>query len=634
MRNLSWTVCAVILLSISHNPAHSQQVQSRSGTTRPLISGADSAEVARLQLADTYANAAQYDRAIPLLEDLWANSPGTTAYYVKLKEAYEAAKRYDDAIVLVSKKERSSRVDHLALRSEKARLTYLKGDESAAFALWENALKRSAKDDHSYRIVYNSLLRVRLLGRAVAVLEHGRTEIGSPTLFQTELAYLYGLTGDHDKAMGEYFGLLSSNARQLNYVRNRLSRALEQEGALEASIAVARQRVAANPQNRSYRELLGWLHTEAGAWPDALTEIRAVDRLDGEFGHALFDFAKRAAETGAYDVAMEAYDEVLVRYPDTPVAEEARFGLAHMHELWAITTRERTFDAAGNRQAAPHYDAALEAYRTFVQQFPEHARTADVMYSIGRLQRDVYFNVEQAAETLSDVRKLFPGTKAADRAQLDLGRISITRGNLEEARLVFARLAHSTAYDTIAEEALWEEALIHWYRGEFDIVRALVGVLQKNTSEDSANDAIALRLLLIENAGPDSLDTPLRKLAGADLLLRQRRAEDAVSRLDGLLREYGGHAIADDARFLRARALRETGQTEDAILAFGELPLIHPQSPLCDRSLFEVAEISEMLLGDPNRALKAYTDLIMRYPGSPLVPSARDRIRDLRKDGV
>ena len=60
----------------------------------------DSSYIARFQLADSYFRAGKFESAIPLLEDLYAQSPETRAFYDRLKEAYENLKRYDDAIAV------------------------------------------------------------------------------------------------------------------------------------------------------------------------------------------------------------------------------------------------------------------------------------------------------------------------------------------------------------------------------------------------------------------------------------------------------------------------------------------------------------------------------------------------------
>ncbi len=621
----------VILIGLSGVQAQAQRVQVR----RSPPSNIDSTLVARFQLADTYLRGAQYDRAIALLEDLYATSPTTYVFYEKLKEAYENVKRYDDAIALVADRLAQEAIgDPTMLLSDKARLFFLKGEEQTAYSLWDEALAGSSENQNAYRIIHTSMLQVRLFDKAIEVLEQGRRATEQPTLFQADLAYLYSLTGQHEKAMEEYLGLLAINERQLNYVRNRLSRSLEQEGALPAIIAVTERGVRKTPLNRGYRELLAWLYMEAEQYPKAFNEYRAIDRLEKENGRVLFDFAQRVADASAYDIALEAFDEVLSRYPEAPVAADAQMGLAEMHQRWAEKTHERLFDERGNRLPAPHYEATLETYRTFLQQFPTHPYYPEVLRRIGRLQQDVFFNLGEANATLNEVTLRYPNSQAAHQARYDLGRIALIRGDLEQARLIFARLVEQLRIGELAEQARYEQALIHFYRGEFETANTLVQVLDENTSTDVANDAIALKVQLLENRGPDSLDTPLRQYARASLMLRQRRVNEVVQLMDELLAEFGFHPLADDARFLRATAIREAGRAEEALAAFCELPLIHPQSPLADRSLFQAAEIQEQDLNNPEGALTTYTQILTHYPGSMLLPEVRFRIRALRGDGA
>lgn len=622
------TFLVLFLLAACALPAQAQRVTVRT-VTPP---GVDSTLVARFQLADTYIRGGQYDRAIGLLEDLYADNPSTYAFYDKLKEAYENVKRYDDALALVDDWMARNTGDPTAFIAEKARLTYLQGDEQAAFDLWDSAIPRSEPNENVYRAIYSSMLNVRLFDKAIDVLEQGRRDVGQITLYQADLAYLYSLTSQHEQAMEEYLALLAVNERQLNYVRNRLNRFLEQEGALEASIAATERGVRKHPLNRSYREILGWLYMEDQNYEKAFDAFRAIDRLEKEDGQVLFGFAQRAAGAGAYDVALEAFQEVLDRYPNAPSAAEAQLGIAEMHEQWAAQSRERIFDDKGNRQAAPHYDAALDAYRVFLQKYPTHPYFPDVLRRVGHMQQDVFFALNEASATLQEVAERYPQTQAAFQARFDLGRIAMMRGNLEEARLIYARLVEELRIGELAEQARYEQALIHFYRGEFDVAKTLASALDENTSTDVANDAIELKVLLIENKGPDSLNTALKNYAAIALQQRQRRTDEALQSLNAFLEEYGQHPLADDARFLRATVLHDAGRIEDALAAFGELPLMYPTSYLADRSLFEAASIQEHDLGDTEAALKTYTRLLTEYPGSLLVPDARQRIRILRDD--
>ncbi|MEX1055226.1 MAG: tetratricopeptide repeat protein, partial [Rhodothermales bacterium] len=253
---------------------------------------------------------------------------------------------------------------------------------------------------------------------------------------------------------------------------------------------------------------------------------------------------------------------------------------------------------------------------------------------IGALQQDVFFDLSAAETTLKQVVGSYPNTRAADAAEFDLARAALMTGDLEEARLRFSRLEDRQRTGDFAELSRFKLAQIHFFLGEFDAAQALVDIIDVNTSTDVSNDAIELKILLMENRGPDSLNLPLREYARAVLAEEQRRLQLALDTLDGILARYPDHPLADDVRFLRASVLRSAGRGREAHDAFAELPLLHPQSYLADRAFFEAAEIQEIELADAEAAVKLYSRLLTEYPGSLLAPEARERIRRLRGSGA
>ena len=603
------------LMGLSVQPSGAQQLQQD--------------QMSKFQLAESYLRSGQYDRAIRLLEDLRAANPQLHVFNNKLKQAYENVKRYDDALTLVESQLDTNRTPVLV--AEKARLTYLKGDEQTAFSLWDDALALAPDRRSTYRVVYASLLDNRLFGKAIEVLEKGQETLDAGSVFRLELARLYSLTGRHEEAIAAYLDQLNENERQLSLIQSRLSRYTDKEGALKQYIAGTKRVVRETPLYRPYRELLAWLHMEAEQYHEALDAVRAIDRLEQEQGRSLYHFVYRMANAGAYDVALEGYQEILERYPDAPSAPQAKLGLGIMHEKWAEKNGER---AAGTPDSAPHYKKALDTYRDFLDQYPNHARYAEVLRRVGRLQQDVFHDLEEAHATLSKVIEEYPGTSAARQARYDLGRIAVRRGDLQDARLAFSRLEEDLRTGELADKARYQLALLHFYRGEFESALTLANALNQNTSKDVANDAIELKVLLLENKGPDSLNKPLKTFARARLLQRQRHHDETLQTLDTLLDQHGRHPLADDTRFLRAQTMRASGRYEDALKAFLEMPLIHPRSHLLDRSLFEAAQIQEQQLNDPQAALETYTRLLTDHPASLLASDARSRIRALRGRGV
>lgn len=602
----------------------------------PLRVGAqnyDSTLVSRFQLAESFLRAAQFQRAIGLLEDLVSRSPETHVFYERLRSAYEGVKRFDDAIALVDQKIASESVPTLYL-SEKARLVFLTGDEQRAADVWQLAIESNPDVASVYLMVYRSVMQVRMFELAISYLEQGRERIGNGTLFQTDLAYLYGLSAQHDKAMREYLSLLKATDEQLNFVRARLNQFILDDGALEISIAEVENAVATEPLVRSYRDLLGWLYVEAGRFRDAFNVNRAIDQLEEEGGRVLYAFAQVAAEASAYDVAVEAYKEILVSYSDVQTLPEALRGLGLTQERWAESDHERVFDDSGMSIPETHYHEALDSYSRFLSDWPNHALFPDVLRRVGRLQQDVFFDYPAAEAILTEVITRYPNHRAANDAAFDIARLKLVNNDLVTAEVHFSRIVSRLRTGETADLARFELAQIHFYRGELESALSLASALQENTSADVSNDAIQLKLLLMENRGPDSLDTLLRGFAQAKLLVRQHRTDEALSRINILLVQSGEHPLTDDLRFERARLLRIHGLSRDAVQAYLEIPLIHPDSFFGDRCLFKAAEIQSNDLGDSTGATATYSRLLNEYPGSLLVPDTRARIRILRGDGA
>jgi tetratricopeptide (TPR) repeat protein len=593
----------------------------------------DSSQVGRFQLAETFIRAAQYQRAISLLEDLYRDSPQTNVFYERLREAYESVKRYDSAIELINGKIQQESASPIYV-AEKARLQFLKGDETTARRTWQSAIDANPTSSSVYLLVYRSLMQVRLFDYSIEVLEEGRERMNNASLFQTDLAQLYNLTSQHDKATAQYLDLLKINQNQLNYVRSQMGPFLTTPESLAKSIAVVETGVAQEPLNRAYREFLAWLYVENDQFRPALDVYRAIDQLEREEGRLLFTFAQVASEGGAYDVALEAYDEVLRRYPSGPSAPDALRGLGLMQEMWATTLGETVYDLAGNRLPRNHYDEALDTYQRFLIDYPQHPMFPDVLRRIGLLHQDVFYDYPAAYTVLTEVIGRYPQTVAADQAAYDLGRLAIMENRLEDARLEFSRLLTRLRTGDLADLARYELALLHYYKGEFETAQGFTQAMQENTSTDVANDAIAMKVMLIENRGPDSLDVPLRRFAKTKLLTRQRKWDVSLHQLEDLLEEFGSHPLADDMLFDKAELLARTSQPELAIQAYLELPLFHPSSFLADRSLFGAATIQERMLGDSEAAILTYERILKEYPGSLLINSAREHIRRLRGDEV
>jgi tetratricopeptide (TPR) repeat protein len=636
-------------------PVHAQQIEQ--------------SLVPTFQEAEALLRDGQYEAAVDLLEPLVEQQPETYVFFDRLLRAYDNLKRYDAAVALIEDR-RAAFGASPSLLAEQARILYLSGAESDALATWQAAIEAAPAEAQTYRTVYRSMTQVRLLTDAVEVLDQGRERLGDASAFRFELANLYGATGQFAAATTEYLAVLADDDRRVSFVRNRMARLLEQDGALEAALPVVEAVVRDEPLYHPYRALLAWLYLEDAQYAAALDAHRALDRLEDTEGRELLGFAEAAIDGHAYASAIVAYEEVLDRYPDSRSALRARLGLAATFEHWGdhLTTvasmrprtgpprdlllpgtpapdttgapapgaaNPETNTAAADTITAPQaYREALAAYQRFLALHENSAQARRVLQRLGRLHLEITQDYDAATEALETLLETHVGTEEAEQALFDRARVALRRNNLDEARIYFSRVVDTVRTGELANEARLELARLHFYRGAFDASKTILSTVRTNTSSDVANDAVELRLLLIDGEGPDSLHTPLRTLASARLLARQQQPAEALARLDTLLASYAGHPVADEAQLTRGRTLVALERFADARDALRALADTYPRSPQADRALFEAAMIEEQQLGVPAAALETYLDLLDRFPGSLLAADARERIRALQGQGV
>ncbi|HUF08579.1 MAG TPA: tetratricopeptide repeat protein [Rhodothermales bacterium] len=590
------------------------------------------ANARKFLVASQFMKSGQFERAIPLLEDLYSDDPGTNAYFVRLKEAYSEMKRYDDAIRIVDERISVGRTPYLL--AERGALLIWKEDEEGALHAWEEAIGLAPDRSLPYREVYQAMVSVRMYEEAVDVLLRARRALDFPSAFRNELAELFSLTGRNTEAMNEYLELIRESPDQQPYVRSRLTRMGQNEDMFVEAMPVLEEAVRKDPTNRPIRELAAWMYRETGRYDRALDASRAIDRLENEEGRVLFVFALNAADAEAFEQAFAALDDIVRWYPDSPSATSAVLSRADLHNRIGEVTGESPFDGRGNRIPAEHFDSALKGYRFFMQQYPNDPRLPDVLWRMAIVQLNVYHELGEAESLFDEIVRLHPGSPMANQARYDLSVIRLLRGDLPGARLAFSRLEDELRTGELAERSRFELAQVAFYEGHFESALTLVDALDENTASDIANDAIELKVLLRENRGPDSLDSALRGYAQSDLAFRQRRFAEALDILEQLQLAHQKHPLIDEIRFKRSEALEQVGRFEESQAEFLAVATDYADSYLADRSLFAVARIYEERLGDAPAAIEAYSEVLLRYPGSLLAPKVRARIRKLRGDHV
>ena len=581
-------------------------------------------------LASTLLANGQVDEATALLEDLHAAAPDDLAVLIKLEEAYGIARRFDDLVAVIERRIESEGPSAMLLARHGAALFRADRIREADQA-FSDAVDLDPDNAQSYRTVVNTLGGLRLFERAAAILQRGRDRVGE-SITTLELAHVYGLALDYPRSVDLYLEALADDSGLRPVIQSRLTRMLDGNGAADAFATAFLRAATLNPLDRGVRELQAWLALEKGEYEVALDAVRALDRLEQEQGESLVMFAAQAAGTDA-GVAVRALDEVLERHADGPAAPVALLARARLHDTRARADRERA-----DLGPTPAADAARIDYQAYLDRYSTGTMRPATALALADLLRDVYRDFDGSEARLTEAAG---GRDAgvANRARLMLGEVALRRGDLETARQRFADVDESVRIGPLAEQARYELALIDFYQGFMYSALARAEALDENTAADAANDAIALRVTLNDALDPDVLpgpdvdltQDPLHVYGRAALRHRRGLSDDALATLDSLAADLPPmHALVDEALYLRASVLLDSGRPAEAVGVLDRLITEQPTSFFLDRALRLQAVTYETDLRDPSTAAERYDRLLEGFPGSPLAPEAREALRRLR----
>ena len=134
--------------------------------------------------------------------------------------------------------------------------------------------------------------------------------------------------------------------------------------------------------------------TEASSGDTAATSATA-DRVDAR---KAYDNAFNKLKNGNYVEATGAFQQYLADYPNSDLADNARYWLGEAYYV----TRD--------------FDKAIESYQQLLNEFPDSQKAPHAMLKIGYSQQELG-NRDQAIKTLNDLRNQYPNSTAASLAR-------------------------------------------------------------------------------------------------------------------------------------------------------------------------------------------------------------------------
>ena len=582
----------------------------------------------KIELAQQYDDKGEVEKAKALYDELVRkkdNIPLIHARYVRLllNNGYaDEAEKYVRKVI-------KQFPDNILYQLDAGIVALRQGDDAKAEQYFLEVTQEAVADSYKIQIVASHLMQNELMERAIRVYEAGRAAADDPSQYALELATIYQRLNERDKMIREYFTYANEDLSRLEYVKNVLQSALTEEDDLDSLGVMLLDKVQESPDNPLYSELLIWVQLQQKNFYGAFMQARALDRRNRTEGERVMEVAAIALENRDYENALKMYDYVIDKYARTP-----NYAIARRNKIRAREQLVKNRFPVDRQEI----EKLIEDYQTFIDESAQSPvgpgiTTLEAM----RSQANLYaFYVDEKKKAIEILQAVSANPKASEelRAQckLDMGDIYLLMDQPWESTLLYAQVEKSNKDEPVGYEAKLRNGKLSYYKGDFDLAQGHLNVLKEATTREIANDAMNLSLLIQNNTALDTSGAAMQAYAEVELVLFQNQPEEALQRLDSMLRIYPKHDLSDEIYWLMAKVNVRLGNFEQSLKNLAQIAQSYSHDILGDDALFMTGKIYEEQLEDDTQAMEVYTKFLKEYPGSIYVADVRKRFRNLRGD--
>ncbi|NVO83599.1 tetratricopeptide repeat protein [Hymenobacter sp. P5252] len=574
-----------------------------------------------IQLAREYERKGEHEKAAYLFGRLRTDEQTAPNVLPNYLAALQGLRRTKDAEKLV-KRAIKQRPQDQTLGVTLGLVAATSGDSTAAAKQWERVVQLLSSEQ--VVPVATSFQQANLPTWTTRTYLRGRQLAGNETEYASQLIGLYTQQGQTDKVLVETLRLVRDDEQQLPFVRNMLQNNLQDEAAFATLEKELLTQVQRNPDRAVYSELLLWLQVQRRDFTGALMQAKALDRRGRTQGRRVLEVAEIARRNKDYESAIGGFEYITREYAGQPFYALARQRLVQTREDQVRNTYP--VDQAQLRGLLKEYEQVL----TDLGRTPE---TAPVLRSMAAL---LAFQLGEQAPAMKLLEEVIAMPRASsdvvDQAKIDLADIYVLRAEPWEATLLYSQVEKSHKDTPLGYDAKLRNARLSYFAGDFKLAKSHLDILKQATTREIANDAMQLSLLITDNTAQDTSGVALRDYAAVEQLVFQNKLPEALRGLDGLLVKYPGHALQDEAWYLKAQLQRRTSDYAGAISTLERITTNPKYDVLSDDALFLAASIQQENIQDREKAQQLYQQLITKHAGSIYVAEARKRFRQLRGD--
>ena len=569
------------------------------------------------QLASQYFRNGEYEKAGSLYKTLFEKNPYNANYLNALIDCYQQLGKFEEVTQIVVKQLNSYPTQEY-LYVELGYNEQLQNFPDKAAHYYEKALLSIDKFPALGYVVAKTFQDNFLLD--YALLAYKKAMATNPNAdYNFQIALIYSEKGELENMFNTYLNLIETNENYESVAKSYIGKFITDDSESEPNILLKKlllKRSQNNPKN-SWNELLSWLFIQQKEYDKALIQEKALHKRNLGNLNGILNLGKITFENNAFEATKNCFNYVL----ENPQNLENEL----IAKLYLLEVNMKTSEPVETVEAQ---------FQQLFKQYGKNLSTLSIQTIYAEFLAFKKNESEQAILVLKDALKLPVNEFQKGYLKIKLADILVFENKFSSALIYYTQVQNDLKNQPIGQTARFKIAQTSYFKGDFEWAQSQLGVLKNSTSQLIANDALALNLLITDNAVKDSLKIALKKYAVADLLSYQNKNQQALDTLQLVLNQYKGHPIEDEALFKQAQLFEKINRFADAENNYLQIINLNKEDILADDAHYYLAELYFNKLNNPKKAKEYYQKMIFDYPSSIYVVDARKKFRKLRGDKV
>ena len=556
-----------------------------------------------------------YDQAAVQYEKFFRFQPAKSAYYQGLKRNLLRLEKYQLLQTVIEK--RLSVIKDPAASADLGMVFYKRGQVEAAHDQWQHTLDRFSANAMAYIQVASVMMAEGLSGAAIKTYLTGRKKLKDDTAFAVELASIYANRDEKARAAVEYLNYYRKNPRQIRWLESQVISYLNSADSLQVLQAVRTAVDRDSPADinllKIYAKCMKSLNRKRAAL-DIIIRIEKIAAGSNRNYHAgafLNQFAREAFQQGKNELALAAYKELITRWPESRLSNEARYKTA------------RILEEQGN------YAAALKQLDNFLITNKGHFAANLLRGSI--LAKDLH-QPEQAVAIFSALFKRVRIRPQQRQLALALGDTYLQLGEYSQSEKWYRQaLRKSDSFNlTQKNEVFWAMANAQFIAKKFSLAAASLAKIKPASDvkdrDDLMNDALEMQFLISDNQADSS--GALSLYADFKGALARFDYSAAVASLENIEQHHSDSALAPESLLQLAALFALHGEQQKEESALRRFIEGYADSGLLDEVYFKLADL--LMQTDRTKKAAVYLDKILTdYPYSTFLEASRLMLRQV-----